>query len=408
MKTLSMRKLTRLGLWLFVFSVPWGIMNSVLGLASITRFLGIGAVGLGIVTSVLDGRIRRPGAIFWAALIFVMSTQLSQLWSISYAATAEQANTYVQLVAVIWLLGEFIRTREQLESMMRAFWLGAFVVAIDLLWNFQTGTMNTDRYTATNFNPNYIGFTLAMGFPMAWRQLLIRRGAVRVAAASFCVIAPLTILLTASRSAIMAGLIGLAIVPLMMRRPSRTLIPVAAGLVLTAVLVGSLVPRQTWDRILSTKSEIESGYLGGRGDVWAAGWIAFQERPVLGSGTSTYRVAITPLVRRDAPGHNMVLTLLVDQGLVGLSLFLALLAACVWAIVHLGSDDRKMWIVMMLGWFVMTMAHDAHVDKVTWVMFGLLTAQRGLSPAGSRATSDESSRSAPSVGDGLVPHPHRV
>jgi O-antigen ligase len=337
-----------------------------------------------------------------------MCTELSLLWTISYAATAEQVRTYLQLVAVIWLLGEFIRTREQLESMMRAFWLGAFVLAVDVLWNFNSGEVSGGRYSASTFNPNYIGFTLAVGFPMAWRQVVTRRGAVRVAAAAFCMVAPFTILLTASRSATIAGLIGLTIIPLTMRRPSRSLIPVTAGLLVTAVAIGSFVPKQTWDRILSTRSEIESGELGGRGDIWAAGWVAFRERPILGSGTSTYRVATTPLVRRDLPGHNMVLTLLVDQGLVGLSLFLVLLAACAWSIAHLPSQDRRTWVVLMLGWLVMAMAHDTHGDKVTWVMFGLLAAQRSLRPEGSRATSDESSRSVSSVGEGLVPHPHRV
>jgi O-antigen ligase len=379
MKSFSMSRSTRFALRLFIFSVPWGIVDSVLGVASITRLFGVVAIGLGIATALLQGRIRKPGVIFWASIVFVMSTGLSLVWTIASGATLQGISTYLQLLAVIWLMGEFVRTRDELDSMMRAFWLGSFVLAFELLWNFSVTSGSGVRFSATGFNPNYVGFTLAMGFPMAWRQFSASRGALRAMAGTFCILAPLVLLLTASRSAALAGVIAVAIIPLTLRRPSRALVPIAVVALIATAGVGLLVPQATWERLTTTTTEIEQGTLGGRGDIWAAGWLAFQDRPLLGSGTATFQIATRPMLSRDLPGHNTPLSLLVEQGVVGLSLFAGLLAACLWAIAHLRSEDRKMWAVLMFGWSIMAMAHDSHGDKVTWVLFGLLAAQHGIS-----------------------------
>ena len=402
-----MRKLTRFVLWLFIFSVPWGIMDSVAGVASITRFLGIAAIGLGLVTSALEGRIRWPGPIFWLGLAFAMSSRLSLLWTVSVPLTSQQASTDLQLIGIIWLLVQFVRTRDEHESMMLAFWLGASIVALDLFWNFSSRPEVT-RYTATNFNPNYVGFALAMGFPMAWRQFSTRRGAVRIAAAVFCMVAPVALLLTASRSAIIAGVIALSIVPLTLRRPSKSLIPIATMVLAAAVTVSFVVPQRVWDRVLTTKSEIEAGTLGGRGEIWNAGWQVFQQRPILGSGTGAYPAAVGPLLRVALPGHNMSLTLLVEQGIVGFCLFFTFLAVCAWTIFRLPSADRKLWLVVMLGWATMTMAHDSHRDKLTWVLFGLLAAQHGVSMVRSRAFEQEPTPAHGVVGETLIPEPRGI
>jgi O-antigen ligase len=390
-----MRKLTRLALWLFVFSIPSALMDSFLGVASIPRFLGTVAIALGLLTVVLEGRVRRPPVIVWAGLIFALSSVLSLVWTISYADTIQAAATYVQLAGVLWLVTEFVRTSDERDAITAAFWMGTFVLASDLLLNFDRQS-TAERFTATNFNPNYVGLTLSMAFPVAWRHVMTRRGAFRAAASAFCLIAPFALVLTGSRSALLAGVVSFAVVPLTLRRSFVSLVSIAAGFCIVAITIAVLAPQRTLDRVLGTTTEIERGTLGGRGDIWNAGWTVFAERPVLGAGSGAFIPAVAMTQRPGATGHNTPLSLLVEQGVVGLFLFSGLLCACAWTIIRLPPLERKVWALLLIGWLVNSMAHNFHTEKLTWVLFGLLAAERTLKVV--RA----------GLSDGARQHPPRV
>ena len=76
--------------------------------------------------------------------------------------------------------------------------------------------------------------------------------------------------------------------------------------------------------------------------------------------------------------HNMALSLLVEQGFVGLTLFAALLGACAWTIFRSPPPHRALWGVLILTWLVSGMTVDPSTWKISWVFFGLVSAQGGL------------------------------
>ena len=374
-----MRRVTRYLLWLFVLSVvPLGIVGSLPGLGTFSRLIGMAAISAGALTTVAEGRIRKPGVIFWFALVFAVASVLSLFWSVSYTDSAYRAQTYIQGVGLIWVVREFARTREEQHSLLLAFCLGAFVFAFDLLRNFSAG-VQLERYSAGGVNPNYVAFSLVTGFPMAWYLFLHHRRAIRILASLYCLVAPVAVLLTASRGAFIAGIATLSIIPLTLRRESfSSLVPVMVVLFGAAVTIGLVVPRQSWDRLRTTTQEIEGGTMSGRTQIWNIGWRLFQERPFLGAGAGAFPAAFESVRYGTAGAHNMLLALLVEQGIVGLCLFASLLGACAWIIIGLPSPDRKLWAVLMLAWLISGMSADSHTDKVTWVLFGLLAAQDGV------------------------------
>jgi O-antigen ligase len=401
-----MRRLTRYAIWIFVFSVPWGIVDTVVASTSITRFLGLAAVGLGLLTAVAQRRVHKPGPIFWMAAIFVSFAMLSQVWTISYAASSVRVFTYFQFLGLIWLMSEFVRTRDSFNSILLAFWCGALVLGVDVLWNFAAGG-GVARYTATGFNPNYVAFTLVIGFPMALRRFSTP-GVVRALACTYCIVAPIALLLTASRSAIVAGGIVLCFAPLGGRRLSvSSVLPIAAILIAAAVAVSFLLPQRTLDRMFD-KSDIESGYLSGRGEIWSAGWAAFLEKPVLGSGIASFPDVVQPTLRESRAGHNVPLTLLVEVGVVGLALFAALLGVCAWTIAVLPPQDRALWTPLMAALLIVAMAHDSHSDKATWVLLALLAAQRGLSAAEVRLPARARTSPYDAAAEPLVSYARRI
>ena len=373
-----MRSVTRTLLWLFVFSVPWGL-DAFPGVGTVTRILGIAALGAGALTKVTEGRVRRPSLIFLFALTFTFASALSLFWTISFDDTLVRVLTYVQLLALVWIVWEFARSGDEQQSLFTAFCFGTFIPIVSLLRNFGSDIrIHADdlRYSASGINANYLALTLVIGFPIAWHLFMRRRAAVRVVAAIYCVVAPVAIVLTGGRGAFIAGLVALSIVPLTLRRQSsRVWLSVMAMTVVGAIAMAVILPSSSWARIMTITEELQSGTMSGRTLIWDAGWKVFWERPILGAGAGAFPVAVEPVLNRPRAAHNVALALLVEQGVVGLFLFASLLLACAWTIAGLASPERKLWTVLILSWLVGVMSIDWHYDKMTWLLFGLLAAQ---------------------------------
>src|SRR2546425_6558598 len=155
------------------------------------------------------------------------------------------------------------------------------------------------------------------------------------------------ILLTASRGAFITMLVALTIIP---ATQGRLRFRTRAGLYALAVgslmLVTWFVPETSLERIRSTGADIEAGYLGGRARIWHAGLEVAREHPLVGVGAGAFGVAIEPLFRSKTFGieqessHNALLAILVEEGIVGLFFFLAMVAALIKPLRHLRSEEH--------------------------------------------------------------------
>lgn len=121
--------------------------------------------------------------------------------------------------------------------------------------------------------------------------------------------------------------------------------------------------------------------MSGRSAIWKAGLQAFPQRPLLGAGAGAYVEAVDPYLhysRSRTNAHNLSLGLLVEEGIIGLALFAALLGACAWTIFHSPPPHRALWGVLILTWFIGGLSGSPENMKFTWVLFGLVSAQSGL------------------------------
>jgi O-antigen ligase len=374
-----MRSVTRILLWLFAFSVPWDVI-AVPGFGTVSRLFGIAIVGASILTATIEGRFRKVDIVFVAASVFVASSAVSLLWTISLPLTTQKVWTYVQLLGSVWVIREHAQTREQQQSLLAAFCFGAFVPLVDLLNNFRTDVRlvkgYADRFTAYGFNADNLGLLLVIAIPIAWYLVLNTRKFVRASALIFFLCAPLGMLLTGTRGAFMAGLVAMSIVPVtlsQLSRRSRVLVGVLLAAGVVAVIL--VVPEASWARLATIQSELTAGgNMTGRRDIWAAGLRLVPDHPVLGVGPGTYALAISPNARAIV-SHNVPLGVLVEQGIIGLSAFAFLLVACAAVIFRLDPPERKLWAVVMLSWFVGVMSLNWESVKTTWFLFGLLSAQ---------------------------------
>jgi O-antigen ligase len=251
-----------------------------------------------------------------------------------------------------------------------------------LLNNFNANVQlrTAGRFTASGVNADDLGLTLVIGIPMAWYLIRYGRGMVRIIASVYFALAPLSILLTGTRGAFVAGIIALSIVPLTLARPSlRSFVVATVSLLLITGATAVMVPRASWTRILSIPSEVlEGGSMTGRKYIWEAGLKVFPEHPFLGFGAGAYGPAVGQLLNTDRTvSHNVPLAVLVELGIVGCCLFAAFLGSCASVILRLPPPDRKLWAVVMTSWLVGVMSVNWEYRKVTWLLFALLAARGG-------------------------------
>jgi len=280
---------------------------------------------------------------------------------------------------------------------MMAYCLGAFVSIADLIRNFISGEQYENlRFSGGALNPNDLGLTLSIAIPMAWQLFLTRKGIVRFIAAVYVPLALVAILLTASRSALPAAVAALIIIPLTLARQSgRSMVSTTALLVGAIVLASVLVPEYSWDRIATFRQEALRGTLSGRTEIWRAGLQVFQQRPVLGVGAGGFESAVEPLLGRQY-AHNLFIAILVEQGVVGLTVFGALIGACAWRVYRLPNFDRKLWAVVAMTWLVGAMSNGWQYRKTTWLLAGLIAANPVLAAIRRRAVNrDEAIVSMP-------------
>jgi O-antigen ligase len=383
--------MTGLLIWLLrilIFSLPSELIVTIDLIGSVTRLLGLAAIGAGVLVLVVSGRVRRPNLVVWLAVLFTFLNFMSMLWTVAYAPTLDRVATYAQLLGFVWLMWEFGADQDTQESFMFAFCMGEFVAFADLAKSFLVGhAVVKDRYTAGNLDPNDFGLTVAIGIPMAWYLFVNRRGIVRFLCGLYVPTGMVAILLTASRGSFLAGAVALSILPMLW--PGRSFRSLLSGFALLACAVMAvllIVPESSWKRLSTIGDELHSGTLSGRVEIWSAGLEVFRDRPLLGAGAGAFEAAVEPLIGPRNPPHNVFLGILAEQGSIGIIVFVLLMTVCAWRIACMPSQKRKMWAVIGVIWFIGAMSLGWQYRKTTWLVVGLIAVQRvrskGVAEAG--------------------------
>jgi len=94
---------------------------------------------------------------------------------------------------------------------------------------------------------------------------------------------------------------------------------------------------------------------------------------------------------RGRASHNVMLSVVAEQGIIGLALFLLLLGA-VFTTVWRGAPgpERTTLLVVLLAWLVAGLSADLVANRQSWILIGLVICiSRGDQVAGSRASTPQ-------------------
>jgi O-Antigen ligase len=380
-----MMSLAYAAVWLFVFVLPWENVIVLPGLGTISKLMGMVALGLAMLAAVVSGRLRRWRLFHVSAALFVIWAGWGLYWGKLRSIgdidlVTDKFRTYVQLFLVLWMMWELSTTVRRQRGLFLAYVLGCYIAAINTIMVYRTEVGIVRRFAAQGFDPNDLAMTVALGIPMAWYlSLTVERRALQWVARLYLPLAIIVLGLTGSRGGMVAGIVALSVIPLTMVRltPRR----MAAGIVMIAasgVLAVAYVPQTALERLASTGQQVEEGNLNGRMRIWKAGLQALEEKPLLGHGTGAYNLAALPYLGYRRPAHNSYLSVMVEQGLLGFFLYMTMFFSVYAALRRLPLVERRFGLVLLATLLIAMLPLSWEDRKPVWF---ILAALLGLAEA---------------------------
>ena len=370
-----MTTIAYLAISLFCFVIPWEGVIRVSGVSIVSRAAGALALGCTIFAVLFSGRLRRWQGFHIAALIFVLVTAAELL--ILHAGERLPAKywTFVQLFLVLWMIWEVARTRGRLLSLLFAYVLGCYMAAFQTMYMYHKTGGSLRRFAAGNVDPNDLAMTMALALPMAWYlSHVFRKPIARWICRGYLPVGVLALGLTGSRGGLLCGMVALTIVPLTMTRltPGRLVMTISL-LFISGGLAVAYVPEKIVQRLATTSTEVEDLSLGGRFRLWKAGVHAFTYAPLFGSGTGGFIRAVTPQLGSGAQvAHNSFISVLVEEGLIGLILYLLMFLAVLQSVRRFPLLERRFGLVLMATLLVAMMPLTWEDRKPVWVILAIL------------------------------------
>lgn len=364
------------------------------GALSVSKLVGLVLVlsWFALITSGERDRRQQlfsPPAFLLVLIFFVGWAAVSVAWADDSGAALDATTRYLPNALLFLIVFAGVRTRKQLLWVVGSLVVGAVVAAV---YGMIAGAPQDDPGRVAIGNANETAASLVVGGTLAAALAFALRGKpvlrlLTTIAVPLCVFA---VFLTLSRGGLVALGASLVAAIVMAGRRRGVVLGVAAAAVLaTVIYFGAFAPAEARDRVL----EVNGGT--GRTDIWTVGWRMVEDRPLLGVGAGNFPVAsihylLEPgaLMRTDfivdnpKVAHNTYLNVLAEMGVVGLALFLAIIALPLWwaarAVgVAARAGDRQLeilaraMVVVIVGLLAADFFGSRQYTKQLWLLLSL-------------------------------------
>jgi O-antigen ligase len=347
-----------------------------------TRFLDAhGALGAALI-----------GLFAWAAL--------SIAWAEETGETITAITRFGLNLAVFPIAYVALRRPRDVRVLLTILVVGALASAtLGLVMEGGPAAAESERLEGAGINSNIVGQLLVVGFVLACGLAAAASTAAgRMLAVTGAALCAAGVVLSLSRGALV-GMLAALLVGVLVAGRGRRLVVATAGLLALAAIVAyfaAWAPGSATARVTTVTSGT------GRTDIWRVGWRMVEAHPVRGVGAgnfagSTIHYLLKPgaiersdfIVDRPKVAHNIYLQVLAELGVVGLGLFLAILAAALASMLRAArlfarAGDRPMDVlsrcvlVAAAAILVSDFFSSALHSKQLWLLLALGPALLGL------------------------------
>lgn len=355
-------------------------------LVSTPMRLMLGCLGIWFLFNAPRNNLRWGGLILFCYLLYAFYLGLSVTWSVNPKFTLQKLVVFSMMSVAAFGLARRLSLQDlaMIFSLVCACYLfGGLVIEI-LLGNFRPH-MPDYRFVGTA-HPNSLaayGTVCCLAAPVFTK----RGSSVSYLTIGMVVLGILVLLATKSRTTL-AGLIFAVLATRMVTfKPSNRIFGVSlVSLMFVAFgMFLSVAPNSTWNSMggaLAMGRTEDVGSLTGRLPLWEELWRAIEKKPVFGHGYLAFwekdRIELLfDLLGWEVPhGHNMYLDLLIDGGIIGLSLFMMFLLVSLAVSFGRYLKHRDIGVAFVFGLLLFAMVHgtgESLFKLPTFLLFILVT-----------------------------------
>ena len=342
----------------YFFTLSWTNMVTFPGLGSLLQITGITLVLMASYIVIrrsfnldlTEFHILYACFLFWCAITLV--------WSKNIGWSAIQIATSLKILVLLLAIWQVTRNKSDYWLLAQAYVLGGWVTVINSVTTLQSSTQSSllygkvaqlamqGRITSAGYDPNFLSLILAVSLPMAIYLAGNRsRGVLRWINWLYIPAVWYAILLTGSRGGLIVGSFATTAVFFVIdwRKLHAWINPIAFGFAAAAIVVNA-IPLKTLERLGGLRDELAYGGWSSRLLIWDTSWEVFWENVIGGVGIGMFRWESLLFINRTLDTHNLLLTVLVETGIIGFVFFLLLIFSLLRRILCSKDDDRFIWL----------------------------------------------------------------
>ena len=357
----------------FIFSIPWG--NAVWD--GLTRIIGLVAFGFVALAIITHGTRSKFNIFHLFIALFAAWILITLVWSPDLVSGKILLTTTLQLLMVAFLVTLIIDDkRHRMLFFYQSYVLGNLAGSGIIIYNFMNGIESKyyGRFAIPTLDIDGQSIMLTLAIPMA--AYLVTQYSNRWIKILYVLAIPtliFAIFLTGTRTASIVAIIGLAYWLFTYRKASfRIKATFLILFVTTIVMVFSLAPQFTIDRILSSAESIKSGTLNYRTVIWGASLEQWKQAPLVGNGIGSlgYMLSIKHVEYDSA--HSTYIHILTENGLIGLTLYLLLIITILYYIMQTPFSEKAFLLSLLMIILVSQITQHTHFHKETWFALTML------------------------------------
>jgi O-antigen ligase len=363
--------------------------RSLMSVAILLAFVVLCAAG------VAGRRLQRPSAIavWWG--LFAAWCGVTILWAVEPRKSLELLPSVVSLFLFYLVASSFRITEKELDRIVSLAILGGAAAAIWSIYSHYYGAgfaqhqMRATLATQSGaVNPNRLGSCLLIPLSLALARFLsARQRWIRTLALGLFAIVGLGLILTMSRGSIVAAAVTIVVFFWRLNTLKlKSLKPAVRRFLLVGIVLAVLAAATVPAGLLKRFGESTTDRGAGRLDIWVVGLAILQDYALVGAGLNNFPVVFNKYAgyaphqefAPDRDPHNVYLGVSVEEGVVGLFLFVMALrtqfkivskvrARTAESSTLLIACEATCWGVLVASFFGSFLW-----DKVFWIAWALL------------------------------------